>query len=106
METNPTSNVIYTVTVIDDSVPFVPDYRRTPAIFTDLDSAVNLVKTNEANIAESGQNGYAVIEQTLLNKVLPPVKLRMWFEWNQESEAYEFTETPSQFTKVRNVALS
>jgi len=106
MEANPTSNIIYTVTVIDNSDPSLPDYRRTPAIFTDLDAAVNLVKNNEENIAESGENGYAVIEQTLLNKVLPPVESRMWFEWSWESGSYELIEAPSQFAKVPSVALS
>ncbi len=106
MTKNPTSNIIYIVTAIDDSDPDTPDYRRTPAIFTDLDSAVNLVKNNVKNIAESGQNSYAVIEQTLLNKVLPPVEFRMWFEWSWKSEAYELAEAPSQFTKVPSVALS
>lgn len=106
MTENPTNNVIYTVTVIDDSDPNDPEYRRTPAIFTDLDSAVNLIKNNVENIAESGENGYAVIEQTLLNKVLPHVEFKMWFEWNWESGSYELTEAPSQFTKIRSVALS
>ena len=106
MIANPKSNVIYTITVIDDSDPDSPDYRRTPAIFTDFDAAVSIVKNNEENIAESGENGYAVIEQTLLNKVLPPVESKLWFEWNWESGSYELTETPSRFSKVPSIALS
>ena len=105
MTANP-NNVIYTITVIDDSDPDSPDYRRTPAIFTDFDAAVSIVKNNEEDIAEAGENGYAVIEQTLLNEVLPAVESKMWFEWNWESEAYELTEVPSQFAKVPSIALS
>lgn len=106
MEENPVNNIIYTVTVIDDSNPDLPDYRRTPAIFTDLNAAVALIKTNDQNIAESGENSYAVIEQTLLNKVLPPVESKRWFKWSWESGAYELIETPAQFVKVPSVALS
>ncbi len=98
--------VIFTVTVIDNSDPDIPDYRRIPAIFTDLAPAIELVKNNDQDIAESGENRYVVIEETLLNTVLPPVNSKIWFEWSWDLGRYELTDVPTQFTKVPSFGIS
>lgn len=94
------NNVIFTITVLDNSLDDRPPYQRTPGIFTDFVDAVNVVKNNESDIAESGTNKYAIIEKTRLNTVLPQAEEQTWFEWDSMEEEYVATEAPAQFARV------
>ncbi len=97
---------IYIVTVLDDADPERPLYQRTPGIFTNIDDAISAIKNNVKNISENGFNQYAVIEQTTINKIIPVIEHRMWFEWDATTETYQLTDSPAKFIKVVGFGIS
>ena len=76
--------IVFTVTVIDIIGDNVLGERRTPAIYTKLDLAINTVRNNFEDISDNGLYQYAVIEETLLNEIRPYIKdgTRLWFKYN------------------------
>ena len=98
------SNVIFTVTVIDDSDEDTPPYQRVIGVFASVTSATLAVKANQSNISESGNNGYAVIEKTYQNCVLPQPEYKLWFEWFDGE--YVATDTPEKFSRVQSFGLN
>lgn len=100
------SDVIFTVTVIDDSDEDVPPYQRVIGVFDSGAYATLAVKTNQSNISESGINTYAVIEKTLKNYVLPQPSDKIWFMWNATNGGYEVIEEPEKFSRVPSFGLN
>ena len=100
------SNVIFTVTVIDDSDEDVPPYQRVIGVFSSGASASLAIKTNQSNISESGSNTYAVIEKTFRDCVLPQPESKLWFEWDSVNGGYRITEEPEKFSRVPSFGLN
>lgn len=102
------SNVIFTVTVIDDSQEDRPPYQRVIGIFESSRSAsaTLAVEANQANISESGNNKYAVIEKTFQNCVLPQPESKSWFEWDFTIGKYMRVEEPEKFSRVPSFGLN
>ena len=99
-------DVIFTVTVIDDSDEDLPPYQRVIGVFASSVAASSAVKTNQSNISESGSNIYAVIEKTFQNCVLPQPESKLWFEWNDVNGGYEIIEEPEKFSRVPSFGLN
>ena len=92
-------NTVYTVTVIDLYTDTVLGLRRTPAIFTDLDSAIYTVRNNVDNLSDGILYQYAVIEETVLNVVRPNLEhsnLRLWFKYNSALDEFVECKAPPQ----------
>lgn len=100
------NNVIFTVTVIDDSDEDLPPYQRVIGVFISGADATLAVKTNQANISESGSNIYAVIEKTFQNCVLPQPEYKLWFEWDFTNGKYIHVEEPKKFSRVPSFGLN
>lgn len=100
------SNVIFTVTVIDDSQEDRPPYQRVIGVFVSGVDAALAVKTNQSNISESGDNTYAVIEKTFQNCVLPQPKSKLWFQWDFTNGQYMHVEEPEKFSRVQSFGLN
>lgn len=98
------SNVIYTITVIDDSDEKLPPYQRVVGIFRLIEVATRAVMNNVADISESGNNRYAVIEKTLLNAILPQPDYRVWLEWI--GGEYVGIGEPTKFSKVVSFGIN
>jgi hypothetical protein len=84
--------IVYTVTVIDVVGDPILGNRRTPAIFTSLQSALAAVKDNESDLTDDNLYQYAVIEETQLNIIRPDLQIptkRIWFKYNTVLEEFE-----------------
>lgn len=87
------NRIVYTVTVIDLYTDKTVGLRRTPAIFTDKNEAIYVVKNNQHNLSDNLNYQFAVIEETLLNYVRPSMDMelnRWWYKHN--SATGEFVE--------------
>jgi len=97
--------IVYTVTVLDIIGDPVLGNRRTPAIFTSLEAAIQTVLDNDGDLADDNLYQYAVIEETLLNTVRPYVQCgeRLWFKYNsilQEFEQIDVLRVPPQISRL------
>lgn len=83
--------IVFTVTVLDIIGDPILGNRRTPAIFTKLEHAIQAVKDNDGDLADHNLYQYAVIEETLLDVVRPYVQCgeRMWFKYNSALGEFE-----------------
>ena len=92
-------DIVYTITVIDLYTDKVLGLRRTPAIFTDLHTAVYTVRNNVDNLSDGILYQYAVIEESVLNVVRPNLEangFRLWFKYNSAKDEFEECPVPSQ----------
>ncbi len=90
---------VYTVTVIDLYTDKVLGLRRTPAIFTDLNTAIYTVRNNVDNLSDGISYQYAVIEESLLDIVRPNLEhssLRLWFKYNSALDEFVECNAPPQ----------
>lgn len=92
-------DIVYTITVIDLYTDKVLGLRRTPAIFTDLHTAIYTVRNNVDNLSDGILYQYAVIEESVLNVVRPNLELsgfRLWFKYNSAKDEFEECPAPPQ----------
>jgi hypothetical protein len=85
------NNTVYTVTVVDIYTDTVVGIRRTPAIFTDLHTAIFTVKNNVQDVSDGGTFQYAAIEETQLNYIRPSVdspRRCWWFKYNSATDEF------------------
>jgi hypothetical protein len=102
--------IVFTVTVIDIIGDSVLGIRRTPAIYTKLVDAINIVKNNDSDLADNNLYQYAVIEETVLNKIRPHVDngIRLWFKYNSiknEFESCDISKVPNQLTRLKGFGI-
>lgn len=83
--------IVYTATVLDIIGDPVLGIRRTPAIFTSLETAITAVKNNDEDMADHNLYQYAVIEETLLDTIRPHIQRgeRIWFKYNSILDEFE-----------------
>lgn len=92
-------DIVYTITVIDLYTDKVLGFRRTPAIFTDLNKAIYTVRNNVDNLSDGILYQYAVIEESQLNVVRPNLNFigfRLWFKYNSATDEFEESPPPQQ----------
>ncbi len=97
-----TTNVVYTVTVIDLRNLLPLGIRRTPLICTDIEDAIYAVKNNLRDLADGASYQYAVVERNVLNEVRPNLEhesMRLWYKYNSVIDEFESCEVP---TALRN----
>jgi hypothetical protein len=104
------SNTVYTVTLIDLRYKgSVLGYQKTPAIFTNLDDAIFVVKNNMEDLCDGGNYQYAVIEKNKLNEVRPLLNdytpIKQWFKYNSILDEFEECEEPKQFNRVNGFGI-
>jgi hypothetical protein len=102
--------IVFTVTVIDIIGDSVLGIRRTPAIYTKLVDAISIVKNNDSDIADNNLYQYAVIEETVLNRVRPNVDngVKLWFKYNgikNEFEQCDVQKIPSQLIRLNGFGI-
>jgi len=92
---------IYTITVIDiNDRKNILGTRRTPAIFTKLQSAVFAVRNNTEDLSDGGTYLYAVIEESIWDVIRPNIlgeARQFWFRYNSALDEYEPIPKPAQF---------
>jgi hypothetical protein len=101
---------VFTVTVIDIIGDPVLGNRRTPAIYTDMESAILALKNNESDMSDDGFYQYAVIEETSLNVVYPFVDSgkQKWFRYNSvlnEFEPCEPSNVPNKISRLHGFGI-
>jgi hypothetical protein len=93
--------MIYTITVIDiNDRKNILGTRRTPVIFTRLESAIFAVQNNSEDLCDGGTYLYAVIEETQLDTIRPHILYetkQFWFRYNSAFNEYEPILKPEQF---------
>jgi hypothetical protein len=92
-----TTNIVYTVTVIDLRNLLPLGIRRTPLVCTDIEDAIYAVKNNMQDLADGATYQYAVIEKTVLNVVRPNIEgdgSRFWYKYNSVTDEFEPCEVP------------
>jgi hypothetical protein len=97
--------IVYAITVLDVLGDPVLGNRRTPAIFTSLERAIQTVRENESDLADNNLYQYAVIEETLLNTVRPYIQSgeKLWFKHNtilDEFEQIDVSKVPPQISRL------
>lgn len=102
---------VYTVTVIDVVGDPILGNRRTPAIFTKLRDAVDVVRNNEHDLSDDNLYQYAVIEETELNVVRPDVHThitQLWFKYNTALEEFvpcEISAVPTSMARLKGFGI-
>lgn len=99
---------VYTVTVLDFSKDIVLGFRRTPAIFTSLESAIHAVINNDEDLADDVSYQYAVIEETYLNRIRPAVHYKLkrwWFKYNAVQNRFFACEPPKAYMNLEGYGI-
>ena len=97
--------IVFTITVINIVSDPVLGVRQTPAIFTSLPDAIRTVRNNDNGMSDEGFYQYAVVEETLLNKVYPRLYdgVRLWFKYNAVLDEFEPCDSMSIPKQLRNL---
>ncbi len=96
--------IVFTVTVLDIIGDPVLGNRRTPAIFSKLESAIQAIRDNDGDMADDGYYQYAVIEETSLDTIYPEDSgERWWFKYNSITDEFEpcsISALPRHFSRM------